>query len=356
MLASAKDVHVTGPVPGPHSGAVVKHTVAIAVAALSGALLLGSAAPAAAAVPETELRPAQLERGPDVAVPHLEKHTVVDGDVRIPIDAGAVLLFGKSGDDYVVGTANKEYAGRFRVHRYTADGDRTLLLRDLPIYELTLSDDGAHLAYSRFTDSRATRLKVFDATDGDLVASRRVRGFVSVLDVDGGLLVLGGWSPERTFSWDPVADTVAAISDRSGYEADISADRLAVMTKDPYLDGCSVVSTLGAPDERLWRSCRRRVDTFSPTGDRMATIHILSDGIGPSDVWLREDTGEALAHYSARWFGPLDWESDESLLLDTYGRKKAATVRCVVADCERASALRDTPSPKRPVVRPAWRP
>jgi hypothetical protein len=87
----------------------------------------------------------------------------------------------------------------------------------------------------------------------------------------------------------------------------------------------------------------------------LTAIHILSDGIGPSDVWLRETSGPALAHYSARWFGIVDWESDESLLLDTYGRKKAAVVRCVVADCERASALRPTPTQHRaPAARPSW--
>jgi hypothetical protein len=76
----------------------------------------------------------------------------------------------------------------------------------------------------------------------------------------------------------------------------------------------------------------------------MATIHILSDGLGPSHVWLRRDGGRLLAHYStAGWFGALEWETRTALLLDTNGAQKSATVRCVVADCERASALRPVP-------------
>lgn len=314
----------------------------IAASAVSAiALLLGAAAPAAA-VPETELRPARLDRGEDVSIPHLEGKTVVDGDVRIEVSAGSVSLLGKSGTDYVVGAANSNYSGKFRVLRFTPDGTKTVLFRDIPIYELELSDDGAQVASSRFRDSR-TRVRVFSAMDGTEEASRWFDGSVSVLDLDAGQMVLGGWSPQRTFSWEPTTDTVEKIVGRVGYEADISADRLATFTKDPYLDGCSVVTTLGETGEQLWQSCARRVDTFSPSGTRIATIHILSDGIGPSDVWLRKTGGQLLAHYTAAWFGLLDWESDASLLLDTNGKTKSATVRCLVADCERASDLQPRP-------------
>ena len=44
------------------------------------------------------------------------------------------------------------------------------------------------------------------------------------------------------------------------------------------------------------------------------------------------------------WFGQLRWESDTSLLLDTYGAKKWATIRCDRATCDRATALRPTPA------------
>lgn len=308
---------------------------------LAAAVLLGTAAPAIA-VPETELRPASLERGEDVAIPHLEDKTVVDGDVRIEVRAGAVSLLGKSGDDYVVGAANSSWSGRFRVLRFTPEGERTVLFRDVPIYELELSDDGAQVAATQYRDP-GTRVRVFSALDGTQQASRKFAGSVYSLDLDGQRMLLGGWGPDRTFWWDTVADTTDRVLGRAGYAADISADRLASMTKDPYLGGCSIVSTLAAPRERLWKSCDRRVDTFAPGGTRMATIHILSDGIGPSDVWLRKAGGKLLAHYTAHWFGMLSWESDEALLLDTNGRKKSATVRCLVADCERASDLRPRP-------------
>ena len=313
-----------------------------AVAATVLTLLLAAAAPAAA-VPETVLRPAELKRGPDIAIPHLEGRTVVDGDVRIKVDAPRVDLLGPSGNDYVVGTSNADGSARFRVLRLTPSGDRTVLLRGVPIWDLVLAADGTQIANATFSRSRGTRVRVFDATDGAVQADRRFKGSVSVLDLDEQRMVLGGWGPNRTFWWNTRSNATRQVSDRPGYEASIRADRVASYTRDPYRGGCSVVTTLRGRDP-LWRSCSQRVATFAPGGTRMATIHILTDGLGPRDVLLRKPHGKVLAHYSARWFGALDWESDRKLLLDTNGAEKSATVRCVVADCERASDLRPVPN------------
>jgi len=319
----------------------MKLTTIAASAAATLALLVGAAAPASA-VPVTVLRPAQLERGPDVAIPHLEGHTVVDGDTRIRVRAGQVRLLGTSGNDYVVGTSNADGSGRYRVVRLTPSGDRTVVLRDVPIWELVLSGDGTRIAYAQ--QSRpSTRIRVYDAAGGAVRADRRFRGVVSVLDFDEQRMVLGGWGPNRTFWWNAGSDATRRINGRTGYAADIGADRVASYTRDPYRGGCSVVTTLGSR-ERLWGSCTQRVATFAPRGTRMATIHILTDGLGPRDVLLRKPRGTVLAHYSAQWFGALDWESDRKLLLDTNGTEKSATVRCVVADCERASDLRPVPN------------
>jgi hypothetical protein len=338
----------------PHAGIGPALTRGVSVksrvlAALATAVLVLGIAPPAGAVPVTELKPKQLDRGDDVKLPHLEGKTVVDGDVEIPFKSGAVRLLGKSGDDYVVGLSNKDGTGRFRTVRVTPAGDRTLLFRDVPIWELELASDGNQVA-AVLAHRRHTRIRVHDATTGSLDASRRFDGFVSVLDLENGRLVAGSWSPDKTFSWNVVTDRTRRVSKRIGYAADLSADRLATYTKDPYNGGCSIVSSLTDPGQRLWRSCGQRVDTFSPSGGRVATIPILSDGIGPAEVWLHRIRGKVLAHYAAAWFGPLSWESDRTLLLQTNGWKKSAMVRCVLATCERASALESVPSFR---VRPA---
>jgi len=315
-----------------------------AAAAATLALLLGAVAPTAAAVPETELRPADLDRGPDVAIPPLEGRTIVDDEVRIPVRAGQVVLLGRSesSGEYVVGTSNRTGDARFRVFRVDAEGDRTPLLRGVPVWGMVLSQDGTQLGLATSTAER-TRMRVWSAQDGSKQATRRFPGSVSILDFDEERMVLGSWNPDRTFWWHPRTDGTKRIADRAGYAADIRARRVATYTEDPYLDGCTVVTTL-APQKRLWRSCEERVATFSPDGARMATVDILADGVGPGDVWLRRDGGRLLAHYStAGWFGALEWETRKALLLDTVGARRAATVRCVVAHCERASRLRPAP-------------
>jgi hypothetical protein len=318
----------------------------LALAASAAVLLTSLASPAAAAVPETVIKPGALERGEDVTIPHLEGKTLVDGDVRVPFKSGQVRLLGPSGADYVVGTSNKSGGGNYRVLRVTAEGDRTVLLRDLSIWELVLSQDGLQIAANRYFtgDDPETRVRVYDAQTGDRQASRRFRGYVDVLDGDESRLVLGATTPSRTFSWHTGNDGTQRISRRFGYAADIRADRLATFTGDPYQNGCSVVSTLGAAGDPLWKSCKERVASFAPKGSRMATIHILSDGLGPRDVWLRRAGGKLLAHYSTHWFGQIRWESDKSLLLDANGKNKSATVRCRLAECERASALKPAPN------------
>lgn len=313
-----------------------------ALAATTTSLLLGLAAPAVA-VPDTHLVPAALDRGPDVRIAHLEGKTVVDGDTRIRVRAGAVRLLGTSGRAYVVGTSDRSGTDHFRVLRLTAAGDRRVVLRGVPIWDTTLSGDGTQLARARQGLHRTT-VRVWSSRTGRVEAHRRFRGAVSILDLDRARMVLGGWGPDRTFWWSTRTGGTQRIAGQPGYAAEIGADRVATYTGDPYDDGCSVVSTLRS-HHRLWRSCSQRVQVFSPRDGRMATIPILTDGLGSREVWLRAPGGRVRAHYTARLFGVLEWETDRALLLETDGAHKAATVRCVVRDCERASALRPVRTP-----------
>ncbi|NYD42372.1 hypothetical protein [Nocardioides panaciterrulae] len=322
------------------SFAAVAAASATLLPALVVGLVLGLAAPAAA-VPDTRLRPGALERGPDVTIPHIEGTTVVDGDTRIRVPAGQVRLLGTSGPAYVVGASDSSGTDHFRVLRLTASGGRTVVLRGVPIWDTWLSGDGARLAWADQGRHR-TGIRVWDSRDGRLEAHRRFLGAVNILDFAGTRMVLGGWGPDRTFWWNTGTDGTRRIAQRPGYAAKISADRVATYDRDPYDGGCSVVSTLRGRD-RVWRSCDERVQVFSPRHGRMATIPILADGLGARDTWVRAAGGRLLAHYSARYFGLLTWETEKALLLDTNGARKAATVRCVVADCERASALRPLP-------------
>lgn len=314
----------------------------VAAAAFAVASVLALSAPASA-VPQTQLRPVALERGPDVRGPHMEGRTVVDGSTRIRVHAGAVRLLGTSGRAYVVGASDRSGTDHFRVLRLSPDGSRRVVLRDVPIWDLWLSGDGTQLAWA---DQRHdTRIRVWDSRSGQLQTHRRFAGAVNILDFEETRMVLGGWGPDRTWWWNTASGSTRRIADRPGYAAEISADRVATYTGDPYDGGCSLVTSLRHPGQRVWRSCSQRVHVFSPLSGRMATVPILADGLGSRDVWLHAPGGRVRAHYTARLFGIVRWETDRALLLDTDGARKAATVRCVVRQCERASALRPVRHP-----------
>lgn len=311
---------------------LVRTTLAAVAASFA---LVAPAAPAVAATTVDLSRPAQLERGDDVRIPHLEGRTVVDGDVRIDVDRHGVELLGSSGDDYVVATWNQR--GRARVERITADGASTVLLRGRYAWSPMLSDDGGTVVTSDYARRRTT-LSAYDATDGDLVAAHRFRGSATVLDADAGQVLVGAWGPDVTHRWDLTSDTRSRVSSSVGYAGDLSADRLAVYTGDPYEGGCTLVTTPSGGGA-LWESCRQRVSTFSEDGELMATIHILSDGVGPGEVQLRETGGTVLTKYAANWFGSIEWEDVDTVLLDANGQRRGAVVRCDLDACERAGDL-----------------
>lgn len=283
-------------------------------------------------------RPGTLERGDDIRIAHLEGTTIVDGDLRIEVPR-VMTLMGTSGDDYVVSTRRAKRP-RYQVKRISADGDRTLLLRGRKALYTELSGDGAHVIHN--DNRRRTRITAYDATDGSEVAHRTFRGYAEVLDADGGTVLVTSWQRQRTVAWDLATGTRELIADRVGYQADLSTDRLAVYTEDPYRGGCTVVSTVSDPGTRLWRSCRQRVVAFSPDGALLATTDILADGAGPGEVQLRGTDGPLLTKYHANWFGTVQWEDDDTLLLEANGRRRGATVRCDGSACERASDVVET--------------
>ena len=123
-----------------------------------------------------------------------------------------------------------------------------------------------------------------------------------------GRFVLGAWGPNRTWWWNVDNDHKKRFNRRVGYAADVSGNRLASCSEDQYNGGCTFVTNLTG--RRIWRSCDERVSAFSPQGRRMATVHILSDGLGPTQVWARRGDGQLEASYTARWFGDIYWENE----------------------------------------------
>jgi hypothetical protein len=183
-------------------------------------------------------------------------------------------------------------------------------------------------------------LRRYDTTTGDVTLKQKLPGYARVLDYDGSTAVVGGFGPVWTSTWDLTDNSVHQVVRRAGYEADLATDRLAVFTKDPYQGGCTRVSTLSDPATALWRSCDEAVEAFSTDGSHLATIFILSDGIGPGSVTLRRTTGRKVGEYDAPfYFGRIWFEDGSHVLADTFARTKGAVVRCDGDGCERATKV-----------------
>ena len=312
-------------------------------ALVSSAALVTQDAPASAtatAPAPVAIQPTKLDAGPAVKGPRLQGNVVVDGDVSVPVPGKRVVLLGAAGQGYVVVVRRQ---GIWATLRVAPDRDpKTLALKTTPD-EVVLADDGATIAVTASQDGGSTRFVVRSARSGKRIESETFGGFPRVLDLDQNLAIIGGFD-SGAISWDYSTDLTAAITGKPTYAADISSDRLAYFTKDPYNGGCSVVSMITAPDKRLWKSCGERIEDFNNSGNRIATVHILSDGLGPNRVWERTVSGTLLASYTVGYyFGAIEWETNTDLLLDAYGPKKWATVRVSEGDAERASELRPTP-------------
>ena len=308
---------------------------ALGTAALTATLVAGPAS----AKPAITLAAGDLPRGADVSVPHVDGdgHTIVDGAIRVKVDAPQVSLLGKSGAAYVVGTSSTK-GGHGRIYRVTADGTRTLLARAQP-YQTLLSDDGGTVVAWQVGRTLRTTITAYDATTGAEKAQKAFKSYATALDARNGEVLVG--SLEKTLLWTVSTGSTAIVSRDGGYIGDLSSDVVSTFTKDPYDGGCAEVRRIST-GERLWRSCTEQVAAFNADATRIATIGILSDGPGPGRVDARTITGQHLGRYQVRsgWFGTIGFESPTALLLEVNGLRKAFTARCTGTVCERASDLR----------------
>jgi hypothetical protein len=317
-------------------------TTTTALLALAAPLL--AAAPSSAAPPDVTIKPGTLPRGPDVAGVHLEGKTIVDGGVRVTVKAPRVLLYGKSNDVYVVATGNREW-GNVKLWQVSASGDMKKLATFIDPFNTQLDADGGQVAYSYGESTSKPIIAVYDLA---LKAEVSVNAFASLpelLDFDEGVVVASFFSFKvKTITWDTVADETLRVNTKVSNFASVAHDLLGYYSKDPFDGGCQVLAHLSDPAHVLWNNCDERIEAISPDGKRVATIALLSDGIGPADVMVRKIGGAPVVHYSINgWFGRIWWETGTKLLMESNGNTLSATVRCKVDVCNRATDLVPAP-------------
>lgn len=317
-------------------------------AGLATALVVGSAAAQSAVAPATttDLQPQKLQRGPDIAVPHIDAGDFVDGARRVELPGSVARVIGQAGDAWLVGTGNVDRKRNRRIVRVEADGTVTTILRDIDHVTAILSADGSTLAWQRVvSDGRKAVTYVASSADGAVLGQRGPASPATLLDVGADRVLFGGGT--RTLQWRFATDRSRTVVSKRANFADIEHDLLGFYTRDPYSGGCTKVTRLSAPSTTVWRSCDDRVWDVSPDGTRLATVDLLSDGLGPGVVTIREIDGTAVSRYGTGWFDAIGWESPTTVLLGVNGAKRSATVRCTLSACENATDPEPTRSPRR---------
>lgn len=323
----------------PRALAATAAIVAIAapLAGLAAALISPAdavTAPARAAE-EVRVSPTAFDRGEDTDVPALLDGDVVVGGTVIPVPGTASNLLGASGDGYLVATTVDD---RGRIVRVAEGAAPVTVVTPARAADPRLTSDGSTLLLSRYRTGReASQITAIDAATGERIARREFPRYVYALDGTATLAVVSSSAGSRTLAW-TFGDGVRAISDQAAYFADLTTNTLALFTADPYQDGCTRVAPLDRPGQTVWRDCQAAVVDVAPDG-RLATIYILSDGLGPGAMTVRTATGRPLTTYESGrgvvW--PAGWESDGSVVLEVNGRTKAALLSCDGSDCERTS-------------------
>jgi hypothetical protein len=315
---------------------------ATALLVLAAPLL--AAAPSTAAPAQVRIKPGALERGPDPLGAHLDGRTIHDGSVRVRLSAPRVLLYGKWNQFYIVATGNEQW-GNVKLKRVAKSGNTKLLVAGVDPFNTDLDSDGGQVAYSYGDTTQRPTIGVYDFVQKAEVISRSFSSLPRLLDFDLGRVIASFWSFRvKTITWDTVIDTTSRVNRKRANYASIGHNLLGYFGKDPQFGGCQVLAHLGNPTNVEWSSCSERIEAVSPDGRRVATIPLLSDGIGPADIRVRRAGGTALAHYTIDgWFGSITWETGTKLLMQSNGAVKAALVRCKVADCNRAGRLSPTP-------------
>lgn len=314
---------------------------------LTGSAAAGSAPGATAATgtraePQakpTTLRLARLDRGADATQPYVRGRRILDGADSTRVRGRQLRLLGTRPDGrYVVIIQRGDHD---RVRAVQPGGGSSKILGSTSQLEVTLSGDGTTLVTGRFKyRSRHTLLRAYDSTTGELLGTRKRKGYLTTLDSATDTVLYSGENGP-VVAWDLTTDTGERVTKRYGYRADLAHDRLAVFTKDPYEGGCTVVSSISDPGTTLWRSCDEAVWHFSTDGSHIATSYILADGLGPADVTVRTDEGVRTGRYRVDngYFRSLFFEDADTLLLDTATEQASGVVRCDAGRCELASDL-----------------
>ena len=169
------------------------------------------------------------------------------------------------------------------------------------------------MAYSYGDSTSKPTIAVYDLALKSEVSVNAFASLPTLLDFDEGSVVASfGDFKVKTIRWDTVSDETVRVNTKFSNFASQAHNLLGFFNKDPFNGGCQVLAHLDDPTHVLWTNCDERIEAVSPDGKRVATIALLSDGIGPADVMVRKIGGAPVVHYSiSGCFGRIWWETGD---------------------------------------------
>lgn len=306
-------------------------------ALLAAGLLTALSGPAVAA----DLQPGSLARGADLARPHVEGTTIVDGPrvVDVP-DAPRLEILGVARTGWLVSKRRTFLDLAFIAHDGT---ERRLPGAD---EDTVFSPDGRFYTEAFLVSDGETQVGLHRVSDGKRLAKRIFRSWVDThvgrfarpVDLDGDRMLIGG-SGGRVMVWNWKRDVLRTVKDDKWHlQAGSLRHDIAAGFTAPG-ERCTFVARLSRPGREMWRSCTQRVLSFSPDGRRMVTIdRRILPGFGEvREIVMRKATGKTLGRWTAEVFTDIAWEDDTTISFRVEGSSQTSMVRCSASRCANAS-------------------
>lgn len=293
----------------------------------------------------------ELDRGPEPTIPYVDTDSGVpvvhEGGETRELDVNDRLAAVVGAGD-VVWTSDQSDIDFVLIR---PDGERVLLTEGISAPEAQrhfagVSADGTRMAWSEsMSGSNAgegsTTLWYADAETGKVLHRGETHGGLDAIGFVGSRVLLSKYD-ESTMLWDAPADKYTSWKGiQVAYETEPSLGLVSLGRAGADGFPCGALVESDAPTVDLWRSCDRRIDTFSPTGEFGTATHPQTDGLGPTILQLvqaRSNKVLVTLGGDEHLMANPAWESDRAVIVSVSVGGEWALVRCTVdGTCELAS-------------------
>lgn len=290
----------------------------------------------------------ELDRGPAPKVPYVDGRTVHDGGETRRLGANDRLLAVVGAGDVV--WAAESQGGAHNLTLIRPNGDRVPLAErsTAPTAAISwagVSADGKRMAWSTSVSGTnpgegSATVTYADAETGSVLNQGETHGPLEAVGIVGTRVVMSSYD-EGTMLWNGATDKWTTWDGVHIVWGTHPESGLVSLGRPSGMFPCGAVVRISQPGDNLWRNCTYRIDTFSPEGEFGTSIHVQTDGLGPSLVRLVETrTNDVLVTLEgdSQLMTNFVWESNRTVLMSAHVDGEWAIVRCTVdRTCELAT-------------------